>query len=78
MLDWLLGFLGSIFYHRKEYFSRYNVVTYNLIFYIGLGRRECMDHIEWVQTIWMMTSKLGRCFQLGLSFAARLAGLWFS
>jgi len=37
-LEWLLGLLGSIFHGKKEYFSRYNLPTYNLMFYVGLGR----------------------------------------
>jgi hypothetical protein len=41
------------------------------MFYVG---REWMDHIEWV---WM-TSKLGKCSQLGLGFAAGPVGLGFS
>jgi len=34
-----------------------------------------MDGIEWV---WMTTSQLGRCSQLGLGFASGLVGLGFS
>jgi len=56
-------------------YSRYNVFTYNLIFYVGLGRREWMDGVGWVQ---MTTSELGRCSQLGLGFAFGLIGLGFS
>jgi hypothetical protein len=74
-LGWLLGLLGSIFHGKKEYFSRYNASTYNLMFYLGLGRREWLDRVEWVQ---MTTSELGRCSQLGLGFAAGLAALCFS
>jgi len=58
MLGWLLGLLGLDFHGKKGYFSRYNIFTYNLMFYVGLGRREWVDRIEWVQ---MMPSKLGRC-----------------
>ena len=74
-LEWLLGLLGSIFNGKKNYYSKYNVFTYNLMFYICLGRQEWMDGVAWVQ---MTTSKLGRCSQLGLGFAAGLAGLGFS
>jgi hypothetical protein len=56
-------------------YSRYNVFTYNLVFYIGLGRREWVDGIEWVH---MTTSQLGRYSQLGLAFASVLVGLGFS
>jgi len=38
VLEWLLGSLGSNFHRRKGYFSRYNVVTYNLMFYVGRDR----------------------------------------
>ena len=75
MLGWLLGLLGSNFHGKKGYFSRYNIFTYNLIFYVGLARREWVDRIEWV---WMTPSELGRCSQLRLGFAAGLAGLEFS
>jgi len=34
-----------------------------------------MDGVEWV---WMTTSQLGRCSQLGLGFAPGLIGLGFS
>ena len=34
-----------------------------------------MDGVEWV---WMMTSQLGRCSQLGLGFASGVVGLRFS
>ena len=71
----LLGLLGSDFYRTKMDYSRYNVFTYNLVFYVGLGRREWMDGVEWVR---MTTSELGRCSQLGLGFAFGLVGLGFS
>jgi hypothetical protein len=47
MLEWLLGLLGLIFHGKKGYLNRYYVVTYNLMFYVGLGRREWVDHIEY-------------------------------
>jgi len=50
-------------------YSRYNVFTYNVVFYVGLGRREWVDGVEWVQ---MTTSQLGRYSQLGLAFASGL------
>jgi len=68
----LLGLLGSIFH---TYVSRYITFTHNLILYIGLVSQEWMDGVHWVQ---MTTSKLGRCFQLELSFAAGPVGLGFS
>ena len=68
----LLGFLGSVVHSENKYLSRYNVFTYNLILYIGLGSCKWVDGIGWVQ---MTTSELGRCSWLGRSFAA---GLCFS
>jgi len=70
----LLGLLGSVFHGKNMYLSRYITFTHNLILYIGLGSREWMDGICWVR---MTTSELGRCFQLGLGFAAGLVGLGF-
>ena len=58
VLELMLGLLGSVVHHKNKYFGRYNVFTYNLIFYIGLGGREWVDGIGWVQ---MTTSELGRC-----------------
>ena len=55
----LLGLLGLVVHSENKYLSRYNVVTYNLILYIGLGSHEWVDGMGWVQ---MTTSKLGRCF----------------
>jgi len=46
----LLGLLGSVFHSKKRYYSRCNVFTYTLMFYICLGRREWVDGIRWV---WM-------------------------
>ena len=57
------------------YYSRYNVFTYNLMFYICIGRQEWVDAAECVR---MMTSQLGRCCQLGLGFTAGLIGAQFS
>jgi hypothetical protein len=45
------------------------------MFYLGMRRGEWVDAVGWVQ---MTTSELGRCCQLGVSFAAGLAGLGFS
>ena len=71
----LLGLLGLDFHSKNIYYGRYNVFTHNLVFYVGLGRQEWMDGVGWVR---MMTSQLGRCFQLGLGFASGLIGLRFS
>ena len=57
---------------NKGYYIGYSVFTCNIMFYICLCRRECLDGVGWV---WMTTSKLGRYFQLGLGFAVGLAGL---
>ena len=54
-----LGLLGLVVHSENKYLSRYNVITYNLILYIGLGSHEWVDGIGWVQ---MTTSELGRCF----------------
>jgi hypothetical protein len=51
------------------YSSSYNVFIYNLMFYLGIGRREWVDRVGWVQ---MMSSQLGKYSQLGLSFGAGL------
>jgi hypothetical protein len=56
------------------YYSIYSVFTYNLMFYLGMDRREWMDGVGWV---WMTFSQLGKCSQLGLGFSAGLAGLGF-
>jgi len=56
-------------------YGRYKVFTYNLLFYVGLGRREWVDGVEWVR---MTTSQLGRYSQLGLTFASGPVGLGFS
>jgi len=56
------------------YYSKYNVITYNLMFYLGIGRREWMDAVGWVR---MTTSRLGNRSQLGLGFAG-LVELGFS
>ena len=69
-----LGLLGLVVHSKNKYLSRYITFTYNLILYIGLGIQEWMDGIRWVR---MTTSELGRCFQLGLGFAAGLVGLGF-
>ena len=54
-----LGLLGLVFHSKNTYLSRYITFTCNLILYIGLGGREWVDGIGWVQ---MTTSELGRCF----------------
>jgi hypothetical protein len=61
----LLGLPGLVVHSENKYLSRYNVFTYNLIFYIGLGGREWMDGVE---SVWMMTSQLGKCSPLGFGF----------
>ena len=57
------------------YYSRYNVITYNPMVYLGIGAREWVDAVEWVR---MTTFQLGRCCQLGLGFTAGLIGARFS
>jgi hypothetical protein len=47
--------LGSIFHGRERYFNRYNVVTYNLMFYVGR---------EWVDRVWMALDDGPECCYL--------------
>jgi hypothetical protein len=58
----LLVLLSLVVHIENMYLIRYNVFTYNLIFYIYQSRQEWVDGIRWV---WMMTSQLGRCSQWG-------------
>jgi hypothetical protein len=39
----LLGLLGLVVHCENKYLSKYNVFTYNPIFYIGLGGRKWVD-----------------------------------
>ena len=66
-LELMLGLLGSVVHCENKYLGRYNVFTYNLIFYIGLGGCKWVDGIGWV---WMMTSELGRCSLVRAQFCS--------
>ena len=74
VLEWPLGLLGSDFHSKRMDYSRYNVFIYNLIFYVGLGRREWMDGIGWVR---MMTSQFGKRSPLASVLVLGLLGLVF-
>ena len=66
-----------VFIEKKLNYGRYNIVTYNMLFYKPPGRQELMDGIGWV---WMMLSQLGKQSQFGLlrlGFAPGLIGLGF-
>jgi len=56
------------------YSSRYNLFTYNLMFYLGLASREWVDGLG---CIWMTTSILGMQSYFGVGFGAGLTGLSF-
>jgi len=45
------------FIEKNVYCSKYGILTYNLVFYKCLGRREWMDGAGWVR---MTTSQLGK------------------
>ena len=66
---------AQIFISKTMYYTRYYVITYNKMLYLGIGRWEWVDVAGWVQ---MTTSQLGRCCQLGHGFAVGLVGLRFS
>ena len=55
------------------YYTIYNVITYNTMFYLGIGRWEWVDAVGWVQ---MTTFPIRLLF--GLGFTVGLVGLGFS
>jgi len=54
---WARFFIG-----KNMYCSRYNIFTYNALFYKCLSMREWVDGIG---CVWMTLSRLGRCSHLG-------------
>ena len=69
-----MGLLGLVFHSKKMDYGRYNVFTYNLMFYVGLGRREWMDGVEGV---WMTTSQFGKRSALASVLVLGLLGSVF-
>ena len=61
---WARFFIG-----KSMYCSRYNIFTYNALFYKCLSTREWVDGIG---CVWMTLSRLGRCSHLGYNSFTRL------
>jgi len=62
---------ARFFIEKKMYCSKYSISTYILLF------SKCLRGREWVGSVWMTTSQLGKRLPLGLGFGAGLAELGF-
>ena len=56
---------ARFFIEKNMYCRKYSIITYNLLFFKCLSRREWVDGVG---SVWMTTSQLGKCSQLGFGF----------